>query len=97
MATEALNAIPHLTAKAYHNLCMAPGHYDEECFGRKYAHMGHPYTLFGLQQSEKLNKLAIAKGQMAIEALNIIPHLTAKAYHHLCMAPGHHDEEHFGW
>ena len=59
--------------------------------------MGHPYTLFGLQQSKKLDKLAIAKGQMATEALNAIPHLTAKAYDHLCMAPGHHDEECFGW
>ena len=59
--------------------------------------MGHSYTLFGLQQSEKLDKLAIDKGLMATEALNPIPHLTSKAYHHLCVAQGHHDEERFGW
>ena len=59
--------------------------------------MGHPYTLLGLRKSEKLDKLATTKGQMATEALNAIPNLAAKAYHHLCMAPGEHDEECFGW
>ena len=59
--------------------------------------MGHPYTLFGLRQGEKLDNLATAKGQMATEALNATPNFAAKAYHHLCMAPGQHDEECFGW
>ena len=59
--------------------------------------MGHPYTLFGQRQSEKLDKLATAKDQTATESLNDIPELAAKAYHHLCMVPGELDEEYFGW
>ena len=52
-------------------------------------------TFFGLQQSEKLDNLATAKGQMATEALNAIPNFAAKAY--LCITPRKHDEECFGW
>ena len=59
--------------------------------------MGHPYAPFVLQQDEKWAKLASAEYQMATVALDIDFHHAAKAYHPLCMAPGQHDEEYFGW
>ena len=52
---------------------------------------------FVLQPSEKWAKLASAKYQMATEALIVIIQPTAKVYHPLCMAPGQHDGEYFGW
>ena len=43
--------------------------------------MSHPCTLFWLRQSEKLDNLSTAEGQMAKEVLNAIPNIAAKAYH----------------
>ena len=59
--------------------------------------MGHPYTGFVLSQDEKCAKSASAKGQMATVALDTLQNLAAKAYHHLSMAPGQHNEDYFGW
>ena len=56
-------------------------------------HIAH----FVLRQDEICAKLATAQYPMAMNELNDIPSLAAKAYHCLCMVPGQHDEEYFGW